>query len=143
VIVGTSGFGGELDARAKQLADSSDAVHWLGHVRDDQLLFALWRECTVYFHGHSVGGTNPALVQAMACGAAVVARDTPYNREVLEDSGVFCDPDSEHIADTIRLLVESPERRTQLSIAAVARAKTEYTWERVNQDYEQALIDLL
>ena len=83
VIVGSSGYGGPLDERASQLADSNPDVQWRGHINDDQELFALWQHAGVYFHGHSVGGTNPALVQAMACGAPVLARDTVYNREVL------------------------------------------------------------
>jgi glycosyltransferase involved in cell wall biosynthesis len=83
VIVGSSGYGGELDAMAKRLAEQHRRVRWLGHVADDALLYALWQHAGVYFHGHSVGGTNPALVQAMALGAPILALDTVYNREVL------------------------------------------------------------
>ena len=54
-----------------------------GHVSDQDLLSALWAHCGVYLHGHSVGGTNPALVQAMGLGAPVLAVDTPFNREVV------------------------------------------------------------
>ena len=56
-----------------------------GSLTDDRKLYLLWQNCGAYFHGHSVGETNPALVQAMACGAPTIARDTVFNREVLLD----------------------------------------------------------
>ena len=38
----------------------------------------------IIFHGHSVGGTNPSLLEAMACSCIVVAHDNPFNRSVLK-----------------------------------------------------------
>jgi glycosyltransferase involved in cell wall biosynthesis len=139
VIVGTSGYGGELDARAKQLAASKDRIHWLGHVSDDRKLFALWQNAGVYFHGHSVGGTNPALVQAMACGAPTVARDTVFNREVLGDSGVYVEPNSRAIAQALEGVLCDEPLRDRLSIAAVTRQQVAYTWEQVCKKYSQLL----
>ena len=55
----------------------------LGHVHDQELLADLWAHCAVYLHGHSVGGTNPALLQALGAGSPTLALDTPFNREVL------------------------------------------------------------
>ena len=43
-------------------------LKWLGHVNDQRLLSRLWSNAAVYFHGHSVGGTNPALLQALGSG---------------------------------------------------------------------------
>jgi glycosyltransferase involved in cell wall biosynthesis len=101
VIVGSSGYGGPLDEEAAALAEENKHIHWLGHLSDDKRLFSLWQHAGAYFHGHSVGGTNPALVQAMACGAPVVARDTVFNREVLGDAGIPFQVrrDSQGIAD--------------------------------------------
>ena len=101
VIVGSSGYGGELDARAARLAETNTRIHWLGHVSNEKRLLSLWQHAGVYFHGHSVGGTNPALVQAMAAGAPVVARDTSFNREVL-GGGRFVGPSASDIAREIR-----------------------------------------
>jgi glycosyltransferase involved in cell wall biosynthesis len=83
VVVGSAGFDEHLDQEAARLSMASENVRWLGHVRDDRLLFTLWKHAGCYLHGHSVGGTNPALVQAMHSGAPVCACDTTYNREVL------------------------------------------------------------
>jgi len=143
VIVGSSGYGGELDEAVQRLADERPNVIWLGHIRDDRRLHALWQHAGAYFHGHSVGGTNPALVQAMACGAPVVARDTVYNREVLAESGVFVSPNATSIESGIRGLLESSAQQEILSKKAVARASERYSWEGVCSGYERALLDLI
>lgn len=143
VIVGSSGYGGSLDAAASSLAARFDRVNWLGHVRDDSLLHALWAHAGAYFHGHSVGGTNPALVQAMACGAPTVARDTPFNREVLGDNAAFVAADPREIAQAVLTLLESPRDQERLSVAARMRADQLYNWADVNRRYERALRTLL
>ncbi|MBA8989520.1 glycosyltransferase involved in cell wall biosynthesis [Curtobacterium pusillum] len=140
VIVGSTGYGGELDERAAALAASNENVHWLGHVSDDARLFALWQHAGAYFHGHSVGGTNPALVQAMHCGAPTVARDTVYNREVLAGTGTrFVQPTPGDIADVVLALLSDPERQQELRAAVIERARTSYTWAGVCRDYERTI----
>lgn len=139
VIVGSSGHGGGFDVRARQLDDHSERIHWLGHLNDDRKLFALWENAGVYFHGHSVGGTNPALVQAMACGAPTVARDTAYNREVLDDAGRYVEPDSHAIAAVLDDVLSHESIQEQLSAAAVTRQRLVYTWEQVCKKYAETL----
>jgi glycosyltransferase involved in cell wall biosynthesis len=141
--VGSSGYGGVLDARAQQLAATNDRVCWMGHVSDDSKLFTLWQNAGVYFHGHSVGGTNPALVQAMACGAPTVARDTVYNREVLDEAGVYVEPESRAIAGALARVLSDAPLQDRLSRAAVARQQRGYTWEQVCAKYAQTLEDVL
>jgi glycosyltransferase involved in cell wall biosynthesis len=139
VIVGSSGYGGELDERVQALADRSKNVQWLGHVSDDKRLHSLWQHCGVYFHGHSVGGTNPALVQAMALGAPTVARDTIYNREVLGPQGKFFAPDPSEIVRVIDDVMTSDANKEELSQTALRRAADVYTWRKVNDSYAAAL----
>ncbi|MDR0837603.1 MAG: glycosyltransferase [Propionibacteriaceae bacterium] len=139
IIVGSSGHGGELDKAAASLDETVPNVHWLGHVSDDLRLHSLWQHAGVYFHGHSVGGTNPALVQAMALGAPTLARDTNYNREVLAGTGVFTEPDPASIAAATIALLQDSKLQEDLSTQATARARAEYTWDLVNQRYEALL----
>nr|WP_049786082.1 glycosyltransferase [Pseudarthrobacter phenanthrenivorans] len=143
VIVGSSGYGGELDERVKKLTDAYERIHWLGHVSDDQKLLALWQHAGAYFHGHSVGGTNPALVQAMAVGAPTVARDTVYNREVLQNAGIFTRPAAADIVQNLRDLLEDHVQQERLSARAVARATAEYSWNAVCSRYEKSLLKLV
>jgi glycosyltransferase involved in cell wall biosynthesis len=143
VIVGSSGYGGELDQAAQGLSKAYEKVHWLGHVRDDEKLFSLWQHAAVYFHGHSVGGTNPALVQAMHCGAPTVARDTIYNKEVLSDLGEYVEPIPTRIAATIRKFVEEPADLDRIAALLSQRAQAHYSWDDVCAQYDETLTELL
>jgi len=140
-IVGSSGYGGEIEERVRKL-HAEEKVEWFGHVKDDNLLDQLWTDTAVYFHGHSVGGTNPALVQAMSLGACVVALDTVFNREVLGAAGIFVDADATSIESAIRSLLYNQDERIRLSEAAATRASQYFTWELVNQEYERAISSL-
>ena len=66
------------------------AIRFLGTIYDTEELNAL-RSCSMlYFHGHSVGGTNPSLLEAMASGALICAHDNPFNRAILgNDAFIF------------------------------------------------------
>jgi glycosyltransferase involved in cell wall biosynthesis len=139
VVVGSSGYGGELDEAAAALANKHQAFEWLGRVNDDDRLFSLWQHAGVYFHGHSVGGTNPALVQAMATGAPIVALDTPFNREVLGEEGTFTSNDPNVISKTIRDLMNSATDQELNSKRNLDRGRSEYSWGTVLAHYEQRL----
>lgn len=143
IFVGSSGYGGELDEHVRELSNTNSNVAWVGHVADDKRLFALWQHAGAYFHGHSVGGTNPALVQAMAAGAPIVARDTVYNREVLSDRAHFTEPSPDAIASAMRAMLDSPAEQEAARALSRARAQAEYTWEKVCSRYEASLRALL
>lgn len=139
VIVGSSGNGGHYDERAQKLNDQFDRVQWLGHLSDDFLLHSLWAHAGTYFHGHSVGGTNPALVQAMACGAPIVARDSRFNREVLAGTALFAEPTAASIVAQVREVMTDPALQEKLSGEASRRADIAYSWPDVLGAYEGAL----
>lgn len=143
VMVGNTGYGGDLDDTAQALAERYESVSWLGHVSNDSLLLALWQHAGVYFHGHSVGGTNPALVQAMAAGAPVLARDTVYNREVLGPTGNFTNTDPDAIAGAVMAMMDDPAGLEASSQANILRAKQCYSWDAVCEDYQRALLTLI
>lgn len=143
VIVGSSGYGGALDEHAQRLAGANSNVHALGHMSDDQRLLALWQHAGVYFHGHSVGGTNPTLVQAMATGTPIVARDTVYNREVLGDDAALCDPTPAAITSAVIRMMTDQSAQDKSSRAALERSRKHYTWASVNVAYERELRALI
>ncbi|TSD93139.1 glycosyltransferase family 1 protein [Skermania sp. ID1734] len=139
VLVGSSGHGSELDDRARYLSAHRRNFHWLGHLADDNTLYALWQNAGVYFHGHTVGGTNPALVQAMACGAPVLARDTVFNREVLGGAGTYWDGETAPLASLIDELLDDPRFQRELSEGARKAAFERFTWDGVCAAYADVL----
>ena len=67
----------------------SNRIRFLGGIFDQQTLNQLRYHCRIYFHGHSSGGTNPSLLEAMAASAPVCAHDNPFNRSVLDMNAAY------------------------------------------------------
>lgn len=139
VIVGGGDVTNPLWNAALALRAERPHVHLLGQVKNDNFLNWLWANAGVYFHGHSVGGTNPSLVQAMSCGAVIVARNSVFNREVLGPEGHFVAPDATAIAQEITAVLSEPELRAQMSKQARERANDFYSWGPVLAQYEDLL----
>jgi len=137
VVVGGTNY---QSAFHEQLASfSSDRIRLLGHVDDTELLWDLYGHSYAYIHGHSVGGTNPALLQAMACARCPIVFDVVFNREVAGQSGV---PFSRAPGDLQRVLewldADSVEVERR-GVAARARLLSHYSWPLVVDRYEAAL----
>jgi glycosyltransferase involved in cell wall biosynthesis len=64
-------------------------IRFLGGVYDRKALSVLRAHARCYLHGHSVGGTNPSLLEAMASRNLCVCHDNPFNREVVGENGLF------------------------------------------------------
>ncbi|WP_284990002.1 DUF1972 domain-containing protein [Arthrobacter sp. efr-133-TYG-120] len=143
VVVGASGYGGALDEKAELLDRKHPNFNWLGRISDDARLFALWQHAGAYFHGHSVGGTNPALVQAMATGAPIVALDTAFNREVLGNDSIFTSNSPMDIYDSIVRLMESESLQEATSTSNIERARSLYSWSSVLEKYQDRLLCLV
>jgi glycosyltransferase involved in cell wall biosynthesis len=85
-----------------------------------------------------VGGTHPALIEAMGRGALVVYRNTPENAEVAGDAGIPFEPGV--LAGTLRRVLAMAESdRERLRQAAIARVQARYSWEAVTDAYEELL----
>jgi len=116
-------------------AAAGPAVRFLGAVHAAPTLASLRRAARAVLHGHSVGGTNPALLEAMAEGALVLAHDNPYNREVLAGHGLYW-RDEEVLAQALQALDGvGPQRRDALVSGARARIAAHYTWEHIVAAY--------
>ena len=141
VIVG-SGSGSRLEREIRAaVADRSDVLH-LGHVSNQRLLAQLFRHCRVYVHGHSVGGTNPALLQALGAGAPVLAYDCVFNREVIGGETDVYFADAGELCEQLRTLFASPSRRDELAAHGPERVRSAYRWSDVCRRYLRLLAEL-
>jgi glycosyltransferase involved in cell wall biosynthesis len=118
---------------------ASDEVVFLGGIYDPDVVKALRFHSAAYLHGHTVGGTNPSLVEAMAAGNPVVAHENTYNRWVAQDAAVYFSTAEEAGAHMERIL-GSPQTREVMSQAARARHASEFRWEHVAGQYEDLLL---
>ena len=96
----------------------------------------LGSHCFAYIHATTVGGTHPALIEAMGRGALILYRDTEENDEVAHGAGI---PFGEHdLSDAItRALRMNEEERSTLRGRAAERVRERYSWDTVTAQYEQ------
>jgi glycosyltransferase involved in cell wall biosynthesis len=121
---------------------ASDEVRFPGAIFDADRLAALRLHAAVYVHGHTVGGTNPSLVEAMGAGNAVIAHDNRYNSWVAgPDNAYFRDADD--LAVLLDELLPNAERLHRMGEASRTRYREEFTWEHIGAQYEHALLTAL
>ena len=107
-----------------QYADEPN-ITLLDSIYDLKELFVLRSNANCYLHGHSAGGTNPSLVEAMFFDVPIIAFDVVYNRETtFGTANYFSDVDS-----LVRMLNE------ELKINFPRLAWENYTWNKIRQDY--------
>jgi glycosyltransferase involved in cell wall biosynthesis len=90
----------------------------------------------VYVHATEVGGTHPALIEAMGAGNCVIVYDTPENREVAGGCGLFFH-NAETLARQIQSTIDDPALVERLGKAASTRAHDLYSWDAVTAAYEK------
>jgi glycosyltransferase involved in cell wall biosynthesis len=134
VVVGGATYEDAFQAELRALAASDDRIAMVGQVTDQEALRELWCNCHAYLHGHSVGGTNPALLRAMGDGSCVLALDTPFNREVLGEAGLYFSTRPEEIASLIDSVDDAD--LTRLRAAAQERVRAHYSWKTIVDQYE-------
>ncbi|MDQ1120247.1 MULTISPECIES: DUF1972 domain-containing protein [Pseudoxanthomonas] len=131
------------NAYHRQVLDAaSPEVDFPGAIYDPATLRALRRHALFYVHGHTVGGTNPSLVEALGAGNAVIAHDNPFNRWVAQDgaryfhSVIDCDM---HLS----ALLEDPEAVAAMRRASRQRFDREFRWSFVLAQYQALLEGML
>ncbi len=88
----------------------------------------------LYVLGATVGGTHPVLVEQMAAGNCVLARDTDSDREVLGDAGLLWRTPAD-LAELLRRTWPHPDARARLGVAGRGRASRRYLWGHVADRY--------
>lgn len=111
-------------------------VRFLGHVSDSEQVKELHCNCYGYIHGHSVGGTNPALLKALGYGNLVLALDTPFNRQVMERHGILFKNDADDLASKLQFVDDQPQVAERYRRQATQRILEEYTWDHITDQYE-------
>jgi glycosyltransferase involved in cell wall biosynthesis len=138
LIVGDAPYAQTYIEQLKSTRDSrirfTGAIYGLGYRE-------LQSHAHVYIQATEVGGTHPALIEAMGAGNCVLAKDTPENREVLGDCGSFFE-DAEGLSHQIEATLTDAILVERLRAKALARAKAHYSWDAVTDAYEKLFRDL-
>ena len=107
---------------------------FVGGIYDELQLQFLRQNSTFYYHGHSVGGTNPSLIEAMAAGAFVIAHDNEFNRSVLGTDNYYfkCD---ENIRDIIVGNKLSDLEISEIKKSSIKNIEENYQWSDIATSY--------
>lgn len=142
VIVGDAPYARKYISELRTMAER-------GNVQMPGPLYGLaYREllshCLCYLQATEVGGTHPALLEAMGAGALVLVNETPENREVVGDAGLICHfSERKVLAAMMRKAVDSADALQILRRRAQDRIREFYDWEQVTDQYEELFHDLV
>jgi glycosyltransferase involved in cell wall biosynthesis len=137
VMVGDAPYNQAYVGQVKEAADSR--VLFLGFRFGDDY-HALQANAKMYVQATEVGGTHPALVEAMGHGNAVLAHDVPEHREVLDDAGgYFAFHDQRDLTRQLSGLLEDSAAIEAFRFRAYARTREQYSWQSVADQYEAFL----
>ncbi len=135
LIVGSAPFAGEYIAKLHSTTDAR--IIFTGGLYGD-MYKALRANAYVYVNAMEVGGTHPAILEAMGAGNCVLVSDIAYNAEAVADAGAtFRNKDAEDLREKMQWLVEHPEEVEQYRHGAVERVRSTYSWTRVVDEYER------
>jgi len=123
---------------ARVMRAASPEVVFTGPIWDRATLAALRFFALLYIHGHRVGGTNPALVEALGAGCAVLAHDNRFNRWVASDGAHFF-ADENDCADLLKDLIQNQRQLAAMRAASRKRHEEDFRWETVLNADEQLL----
>ena len=129
----------ELDEKLKFSSDSR--IKFVGTVYDSELLKKIRENAYGNFHGHTVGGTNPSLLEALGSTDLNLLIDVGFNREVGEDSALYWGSEEGGLS---RLIDEADgmdrSLRSEYGLKAKERIKSAFSWEYIGQEYEKLWI---
>jgi len=118
-------------------------VLFVGGIYDKKQLDSLRHFSIGYFHGHSVGGTNPSLLEAMACRCFIIAHDNEFNHGVLGDDALYVSS-----VDDIKEVVTNIEELRKINQVNFDRANFEkvntiYNWDLIIKQHENLFDSLI
>ena len=137
-VVGDAPYARDYIARLKATGDPrivfTGGVYGRGYRQ-------LQTHARLYVQASEVGGTHPALVEAMAFGHPIIANDVPEHREVLGDAGAyFVAGEPATLTERIEALLADEAGASELGRRAAARARERYDWEAITNAYEQLFV---
>lgn len=115
-------------------------IRFLGGIYDINKLNNVRYYSNLYFHGHTVGGTNPSLLEAMASSALICAHNNPFNKYILEEDAYHFSSSNE-----VQSLIENVSKASVSEQEKIERnrkkIKEKYNWQLIIDKYESLLLN--
>lgn len=115
-------------------------ILFLGGIYNNSVLNVLRRYCCFYFHGHSVGGTNPSLLEAMACEALICSHNNEFNRYVLGNDAFYFNS----VEDVVKILNSKMPIQQSLRFKHnnLNKIKEIYNWDSITDQYLKVFLNV-
>lgn len=126
------------ELKEKTRFDKDPRIKFVGTVYDSELLKYIRENAFGYLHGHSVGGTNPSLLEALSSTKLNLLYDVGFNREVAVDAGLYWTKNEGSLANLLDFTLEMNMSKIQkISNKAKNRIKTNYSWKYITRKYNK------
>ena len=137
VIVGDVPYKDSYASNLKNLVNNR--LIFPGYVKDQNILAELYHNCYVYVHGHEYGGTNPTMIKAMAYGCAILALDTVFNQEMLQNGkfGIFFKKQLLSMTNMFKYCEKENILMDNLRYQSVKGITKKYNWDYVTAQYSE------
>lgn len=137
VILGN--FDYERNGYHKKVIDAaSDEVLFLGAIYESNIVSALRYFSAFYIHGHTVGGTNPSLVEAMGAGCAIIAHDNEFNHWVAGDDQLYFNS-KESLNELFDKYFLDENVKDRMKQSSKIRFHENFEWHIILDEYEKLL----
>ena len=123
-------------------AAAGPEVRFPGAIYEPLIVQALRHHARLYVHGHTVGGTNPSLVEALGAGSPVLAHDNVFNRWVA-GTGARYFSDAMHCQEALASVLDDDVALRGMREASYTRHAEAFTWDLVLPAYEDVLLQAL
>jgi glycosyltransferase involved in cell wall biosynthesis len=118
---------------------NDDRIEFKGSIYDTGKVRALQNNSYLYFHGHSVGGTNPSLLEAMASEALIAAHNNPFNKSVLH-SDAFYFSNAKEVCNLVETVQRKEPEKTMVN-NNLHKIKYQFNWEKIIDQYETFILE--
>jgi glycosyltransferase involved in cell wall biosynthesis len=135
VIVGDAPYATEYKKQLKELAADDERIIFTGFVFGSDYK-TLQQNAYAYIHATEVGGTHPALIEAMGFGNCVLCLSTPENDEVAGDAAIFF-KNADELAAELQQISDDPSSVEAYRQKGRERARSNYSWDAVTDEYEK------
>jgi len=122
------------------IREASGEVIFPGAIYEEDIVNALRFHCSLYVHGHTVGGTNPSLIEALGAGSPVLAHDNRFNRWVAGECAAYF-IDEKNCFEQFEKLIGNTDLLSKMSRESIEKHKANYQWNIVLEQYEQLLLE--
>lgn len=122
---------GEYGIELKEKYSSYNNIHLLDPIYESHIINWIRSNASIYVHGHSAGGTNPSLVEAMNLGLPILAFDCVYNRETTENACLYWNNSN----DIINIMKNENSDFDSIAKKMKEIGSKEYAWKNIAEKY--------